>query len=234
MALKLVAAATAAAATLALAGPAVAAPVSVGTGRPGQTALEFVGKVDQQGADFTYYGYLSYVRGLGDAELFTAPGIDQSASTARFTFLARTRMVRRTVIENVFAIASTGSFTIYLNPGGASFDEPSSFAAGRAVATSGVRFQNVITVLPSAAGPAPGSGAGPGPGQADGLPSAISTGTGGAEQRSSSVFTLGGREYRMGRRGFDLRLLLSGFGVLLEPTAPRAVLFLAGNAAVAK
>jgi hypothetical protein len=227
----------AAAAMLALAAvaEAAAAPTPVAVGKPGQTALEFVGQVDQVGGSFTYYGYVTYVRGLEDPQLFTVAGVDQSEATARFTFYASTQMVRRAIIQNVFAVTSVGSFTVYLGSGGASFGNPSSFASGRAVATAALRLQNIINV--QGAGPAlgPPRVAGPGgPGPSGDLPQAISIGTGGAEQRSASTFTLAGKQYRFGRKGLDLRIFLAGHGVLLEPTAPRALLFLAGSAAVTR
>ena len=79
---------------LAAVAEAAGAPTPVAVGKGGQTAYEFVGQVDQQGGSFTYYGYVTYVRGLEDPELFTIPGVDQSEATARFTFYASAQMVR--------------------------------------------------------------------------------------------------------------------------------------------
>lgn len=220
---------------LAAVAEAAGAPTTVAVGKAGQTAFEFVGQVDQQGGSFTYYGFVTYVRGLEDPQLFTIPGVDQSEATARFTFYASTQMVRRAIIQNVFAVTSVGSFTVYLGSGGASFGNPSSFASGQGVATTALRLQNIITVQGTGPAPGPPRPAGPGgPGPTGDLPQAISIGTGGAEQGSASTFTLGGKQYRFGRKGLDLRIFMTGSGVLLEPTAPKALLFLAGSAAVSR
>jgi hypothetical protein len=209
-----------------VAGPSALA--AVGVGKLGDTSYEFAGKVDQAGPSFTVYGYLTFVRGLTDPQLFTVPGIDQSEATARFTVYASTTMVRRAIIKNVFVVSSTGTFTIYYNPaGGADFDDPSSFARGKAVASSDVRFQNIINVQGTEAPPGLG-------GWGADLPWAISTGTGGADQRSASTFSLGGKQVRFGRKGLHQRLFMTGEGVLLEPTQPRAELFLAGSAVVGR
>jgi hypothetical protein len=203
------------AALLAVIAPAAAAAAKgVAVGAPGQTAFEFVGKADQSGPSWPIYGYLTYVRGLDDAQIFSVPGVDQSEATAKLTFSAATTVVRRAVIENVFAVTAVGSITVYLNPGGASFSDPSSFARGRVIATSTLRFQNIINVQSPA--------------------QAVSIGSGGAEQRSAKLFSLGGKQYRFGRVGLEERIFATGEGTLLEPTLPRSVVFLAGSASISK
>jgi hypothetical protein len=218
---------------LVLASPLAAAPTAVAVGKAGQTAYEFVGRVDQNGPSFTFYGYVTYVRGLADDQIFTQPGVDQSEATARITFYATTTMVRRAIVGGVFAVTSTGSYTVYLGSGGASFDDASSFTRGQALATTAIRFQNIINVQSGGSGGPPGPRpTGPGPGGAGAQ--AISTGTGGSEQRTASTFTLGGKQYRFGRKGLDLRVFATGQGTLLDPVAPRSVILLAGSAAVTR
>ena len=69
-----------------------ASPVTtVGTSEAGQTAIQFVAKVDQTGPRFDFYGYVTYMRGLPGNALFAKQGVDQSEATARITFSDRRR-----------------------------------------------------------------------------------------------------------------------------------------------
>ena len=65
-----------------------AAPRSVAVAPIGQTTQEFVGRVHQEVATFTEYGYLTHVAGLPDAALFSDPN-QRDEAHARFTFYAK-------------------------------------------------------------------------------------------------------------------------------------------------
>lgn len=67
--------------------PAAASTVEVGTGLPGLNLYEFVGRVDQAGVAFTGYGYLSYLRGMDNSQIFSNP-LNPSEGTAHFTYYA--------------------------------------------------------------------------------------------------------------------------------------------------
>jgi hypothetical protein len=192
---------------------ALAQPV-VASGPPGATVVEFVGRIAQEGENLTLYGYLTHVRGLPDAALFSQPGLDQSEQTARFTISARARIVRRSVLDNIFATSSTGTLTIHSNPSGGNFDDPSTFERGTAVATGAFRIQNVISVF------APQQG--------------LASATGELTQRSAARFSAAGRDYRFGKRGLRERVFLSGAGTLLDPALPRSVIAIAGSFAMAR
>jgi len=205
--------------------PSVAAGASpattVGTGDAGQTAIEFVAKVDQTGPRFDFYGYATYVRGLPESALFAKQGIDQSEATARITFSGSTTLTQRSIMgDDVYALTSSGAITFHLAPGGASFSDPSSFSRGPAIATELLRFQNLITVRYSEqAGDSSSAGT-----------TAISIGSGDLAQRASAVFAIGGKRYRLGRKGLDQRVFADGQGTLVDQTTPRAVMLVAGDA----
>jgi hypothetical protein len=192
--------------------PALAQPI-VATGPSGATVVEFVGRVAQEGPNLTLYGYLTHVRGLPDAALFSQPGIDQSEQSARFTISARAQIVRRSVLDNIFVTSATGSATIYANPSGGSFDDPGTFERGTTVATYRFRLQNVISVFAPAQG--------------------LASATGELTQVSARRFDAAGRDYRFGRRGQRERISLSGAGRLLDPTLPRSEIAVAGSFAMA-
>src|SRR5687767_4064682 len=48
-----------------------AAGEALGLTGPDLSAIEFVGKIDQRGTDFTFYGFLTHLDGLDEADLFT-------------------------------------------------------------------------------------------------------------------------------------------------------------------
>jgi hypothetical protein len=153
---------------------------------------------------------MTYVRGLPDAALFT-DSADRSEATARLKFSGTTTLTGRSVLEGVFAVASSGTWDVFWDPnGGARFADPESFVTGARIARFALRFHNVLKVY----GPNRG----------------LSTGAGEAEQRTAGAFESAGRTYRLGRGGGVFRLSVNGLGRRLEPTAPRAVLAVAGDA----
>jgi hypothetical protein len=174
----------------------------------GSPAFELVGQVEQVGASFTLRGYLTHLAGVPDGALFRRGG--RSEATARLTVAAQARLRTRSVIGNLFVITAVGRLRIHLNPGGASFAAPASFARGPVVAASNLRVQSVINVQ------APDAG--------------IATVSGNLAQTVARELPLGGRRYRFGRVRLGQRVELTGQGQRLEPTLPRATIVVAGSA----
>ena len=82
------------AATAVGATPAGAATSKVGDGPSGATVAEFVAHIDQNGFDFSAYGYLTRLIGVDSAALFNNPA-DRSEKTALFTASASGKLVTR-------------------------------------------------------------------------------------------------------------------------------------------
>jgi hypothetical protein len=174
----------------------------------GRNTFEFVGRIDQEGTEFTGYGYLTYVDGLDTSDLFTST--TPSEANARFTFTATASMSGRSVISNLFSIDAVGELTIYFDAdGGATFADPSSFAQGDVVAEHSARFHNVITVIEPHTG--------------------LANGIGELRQTTVGEFELNGESYKFGRNGLQERMSFTGFGIRTEPSIPRAEIAVAGD-----
>ena len=79
-----------------------ASPIEVGSALAGQNAVEYVGRVDQDGANFASYGYLTHINGLTDTLLFSGTFPLVNEANARFTFYATATLTSRYVISSVF------------------------------------------------------------------------------------------------------------------------------------
>jgi hypothetical protein len=171
-----------------------------------------VGRVDQEGVNFSSYGYLTYISGLDSAQLFS--GAVHSESYARFTYYATAPLTSRSVISNVFIInAAAPLITIYYNSyPAANFSNPASFTAGVPIATYQGRYQDVLNVQ------------GPGAG--------IASNVGELRQLSVAPFTLGANSYQLGEVGLEQREWFTGEGTLLNPATPRSFIVGAGNVVV--
>ncbi len=197
--------------------PAHASPgretVSIGMGAVGQHAIESVGMIDQNGGDFSSYGYITYIRGLPDSVLFSDPVV-HSEATARFTYYAPGKLIARSVLGTLFELSSVGALTFYANAsGGASFKTPTSFQRGTPIAKLTTRQQSIVNVQ------APNQG--------------ILTLMGDTSQTSAQSFTLLGGTYSLGRVGLQEAMVVTGQGVRLDKTAPRATFNVAGAFVVA-
>src|SRR5262245_47841516 len=98
-----------------------------GVGLPavGHTAFTFVARIDQNGPQFSFDGYLTSLDGLEDEQLF-APGtapVDRTEATALFTFHGTSQLTSRSILENLFSVAAEGGMSIFYaaNPVGATF-----------------------------------------------------------------------------------------------------------------
>src|SRR5688500_8406572 len=105
----------------------------IGGARPGGSAWEAVGRIEQHGSDFTAYGYLTYVAGLAEEQLYLEGGspLARTEATARFTFFGNATLTSRSVLENLFVVNAEGEQTFYFSEqAGARFDRPESFFSG--------------------------------------------------------------------------------------------------------
>ena len=183
----------------------------VGVAGPDLTAIEFVGKIDQKGGEFTFFGFVGHFSGLDDADLFTNDLVaGRNETAARFTLFGTANLTSRAVVDNLFVVTAAGELRFYFNePGGADFAVPESFISGTQIATATIRIRNVINVQ------------GPERGVADG----------GGELAFATVepFTLGERELRLGEVGLVRGLSFTGQGTLLDPDLPRSTIVIAGD-----
>jgi hypothetical protein len=190
-----------------------ASAIEVGSALAGQNAVEYVGRVDQDGANFASYGYLTRISGLTDTLLFSGTFPLVNETNARFTYYATATITSRFVISSVFVIDSIGTTVYYYNPaGGAQFANPASFALGQPVLTATVRSQNILNVQ------APNLGVGTNFGEL------VQTGVG--------VFDLGGQTYQIGRLGLMERTFSTGEGTRTNAIIPQSFTVLSGNAVV--
>ena len=190
-----------------------ASSIEVGSALGGQNAVEYVGRVDQDGGNFTSYGYLTRIGGLTDTLLFsgTIPFVNET--NARFTFYTTATLTSRYVISSVFVIDSIGTTVYYYNPsGGAHFGDPTSFAVGQPIVTATVRAQNILNVQ------APNLG--------------VSTNFGEFTQTGVGSFILDGQTYELGRVGLMERLFSTGEGTRTNAVIPQSFTVLSGNAVV--
>ncbi len=193
--------------------PASAAPPQVGMGLPAQNALEFVGRIDQNGPNFTGYGYFTFIRDLNSTQLFTNPAL-ASESTARFTFYATAVMDARAVVSDVFVINSLGDMTFYFDPSppGRSFGNPASFTSGTPIATASMRYHDTLLVQA------------PNKGLASGVAEVI--------QETATAFSLGGSSYTLGAPDLFYRFTTIGNATRTDPNPSNPVSFvlLSGHA----
>ncbi len=125
-------------------------PAEVGTAPNGQTAIEFIGHINQSMFDLTSYGYITHLEGLPSELLFApdTPAMFRSEVEARFTFVASGSAIGRSNYQNIFAATTSARFDIYYNesPADISFDDPESFARGARVASFEGRLYSMLNV----------------------------------------------------------------------------------------
>lgn len=201
-----------------------ASPLEVGSALAGQNAVEYVGRVDQNGGNFVSYGYLTHISGLTSTLLFSDI-LTTTEATARFTYYTTATLTSHYVIANVavvgsatlttsvFVIDSVGTTVYYYNPsGGAHYSDPASFAIGQPIVTATVRSQNILNVQ------APNLGVG--------------TNFGELTQTGVNAFDLDGQTYQIGRVGLMERTFSTGEGTRTNAVIPQSLTILSGNAVV--
>ena len=180
----------------------------------GLDAYQFVGRIDQDGATFTGYGYLYDIQGANPGALFTNP-LNPAPSTAYITYYATATLSSRAVITDavraIFALNSVGNITFYYQATpSASLDDPQSFANGTAVTTASMHFQDILSVQ----GPSRG----------------LSEGKGEFTVLTAEPFTLGGKTVLFGRPGRVHHISTLGDAVRTDAQIPQSSVLLAGNA----
>jgi hypothetical protein len=184
--------------------PAAAQSSSVvGTAAKGVSAVEYIGVIQQNGPNFSTVGYLTYVNGLSPADLYTDPN-NPGASTARFTFSGSAILESRANVGAVTQLSAVGPLAIYFNEfGGASFDDPSSFASGTEIATFDTRISNILVVI------APNQG--------------VSSAASDAKQQTAHRFVLNGKRLQFGHPQLIQRVTLSGGATRSQAEPPVSI-----------
>lgn len=180
----------------------------VARGRPGESVVEFRGRITQSGPTgqtFTSNGFLTAVAGLTLADLFS--GSPPAVGTALFTAHATGKLTARVLDQSVHALDIVGRMSVYHRSApGADWSNPGSFTAGQLVARYALTLQDVLAVF------APGKG--------------LPTLTGQMRQTFAGRMARGGS---FGAAGTSLRMLATGLGTLVDPVTLNAELEIAGN-----
>jgi hypothetical protein len=198
------------AAGLGLAAPATAAADTGGVarGRPGETVVEFRGRITQSGSSgetFTSNGFLTAVAGVAPGGLFA--GSPPAVGTALFTVHATGELKARVLDRSVHALDIAGELSVHHRSApGADWSDPGSFTGGALLARYDLTLQDVLAVF------AP----------AQGLPTLT------GEMRQTAARRLPG-EGTFGSRGTLLRMFATGLGMLTDPITLNAELEIAGN-----
>jgi hypothetical protein len=190
------------------ASPSAAGRHGTAVGRPGESVVEFRGRISQSGPageTFESNGFLTRVSGLTAADLFA--GSPPAVGTALFTAHATGELKGRVLDMSVHALDIVGEMSVHRRSApGADWLDPGSFTSGTLVARYTLTLQDVLAVF------AP----------AQGLPTLT----------GEMVQTVVGRlpdGSRFGSPGRVLRMFATGLGKLVDPVTLNADLEIAGN-----
>jgi hypothetical protein len=172
------------------------------------TLVEFVTRVDQNGADAVSYGFLTHVHGVDDADLFAG---SPEESNARYTFVTTATLAGRFVIGNVFNLISNAATTYYRREPPIQSDcvsaaptmcpDPAAtFSAGTAFATASGRYSDTNDVI------APDTG--------------VISGTGEAALQTVKFRELNLRRFPLWKPGLKIRVTYFGSAVRTDPVPP--------------
>jgi len=180
----------------------------VTVGRPGESVVEFRGRITQSGPTgeaFTSNGFLIDVAGLQPADLFAAD--PPAVGTALYTAHATGELRARVLGQSVHSLDIVGELSVFhRSTPGADFSDPGSFTVGVLVARYALTLQDVLAVFAPARG--------------------LPTLTG--EMRQTLVGRLPGGD-RFGSPNTLLRMFATGLGMLTDPVTLNAELEIAGN-----
>src|SRR3954453_11689411 len=127
---------------------AEATALGVARAPQGATAVEFRGRITQEGGsgqDFLAVGVLTALAGAQRSDLFEGSGT--TFGNALFTVAASGSLVRRVLDESVHALDIAGDLSVYQRThGGADLDHPSTVTQGTRVAKFDLALQDVLTV----------------------------------------------------------------------------------------
>lgn len=192
----------------------------VGSGPTDRHTIGFISRIDQAGRSLTSVGWLTRAQGLPESALYTRPPATIStspsasdASTVRFTVVSEATIQAISALGGVINTVCSGRTRIFFLPnGGASINDPASFATGSPIATMASEFQTNLAV--------------------DTPDHAAATLSGDLTQRSARVFTVDGQRYQLGRPGLAWTMRADGRGVRTEATTPKSQIFLSGDMGV--
>jgi hypothetical protein len=145
-------------------------------------ALEFIGNVNNSGANSNQFGYFSFV-----SQLPAFNGTPETAATANFTFYTEAVTQRVTNNGTLRIVDRIGTTTVYLASSPASFADPESFRSGTPIQTSTMRQQVILDTT-------------------TGDFSVININT----VTDVSAFCISGQQYQLGKIGNSFRTLLRG------------------------
>lgn len=173
------------------------------------SGLEFLGEISQEGETLTGYGYLTEVSGLQLDQLYFGGG-EPSEATARFTFHGVAHLTSMQRRNDLLVGHAEGQLHFYLrDTPGATFADPSTFAAGQRIATDDATLESINNVI------APNTG--------------VINVFGDLRRTEIAAFRLDRRRHQLGRIGLLSRLVAPGKGLRLDPVVPRAILVVGGN-----
>ena len=171
-------------------------------------ALEFAGKLIQEGGRLTGIAYVTALRGVDPALLFEGPGAP-SEGTALLTLHTIATLTSIARVNGVFVARASGTVRLYVRDApGADFVDPASFRVGTLVSTDEAEFQNTLTLTDPN----------------EGLAHIVGT----LRRSRASTFTLGGDHHRIGAKGRESRLTAVGKGVRTEASTPLSTFDLGG------
>ena len=145
-------------------------------------ALEYVGNVNNIGANSSQFGYLSFI-----TRLPAFNGTPEDAAHANFTFFTEAVTRRVTTNGTLRIVDRTGTTTVYLVTSPASFADPDSFRGGIPIQVSTVQQQVILDTT-------------------TGDFSVVNVNT----VTKTSQFPIDGQQYRLGKVGDRFRTLLRG------------------------
>jgi hypothetical protein len=144
--------------------------------------LEFVGNVNNNGANSSQFGYFSYV-----TQLPAFNGTPEDAAHANFTFFTEAVTQRVTVNGTLKIVDRTGTTTAYLATSAPSFSDPDSFRSGPPIQVSTMQQQVILDTT-------------------TGDFSVVNVNT----VTQVSPFWLAGQQYQLGKPGNRFRTILRG------------------------
>jgi hypothetical protein len=163
-------------------------PIEVGAGPIGEPSLRFVGRVVYAPERMQLVGYLT--GGTNLAPLLSTGDGPPDLATARFTFSAEIADLEQTNRADLRTIGGVGELRIYLDTGGADWDDPATFADGELVATYTVRLAEALQRQAPTIG--------------------VVVGDAEMTQDEAGEFSLDGTAYRFGDAGIASRLRYTG------------------------
>lgn len=145
-------------------------------------ALEYVGNVNNTGANSSQFGYFSFL-----TQLPAFNGTPEDAAHANFTFFTEAVTQRVTTNGTLRIVDRTGTTTLYLATASASFGDPDSFRSGIPIQVSTMQQQVIVDTT-------------------TGDFSVVNVNT----VTDTFVFSLAGQDYQLANVGDVFRTLLRG------------------------